>query len=181
MRDAAFLQAVQGRTARMSVTSSSARGQGAGTVEAGREYLASVDLRAFGTSGAHDFGRRLDEQTEELQGTLPTETAAWGTARKLLNIFLRESLYTVYLAEAFDLQKAEFLLELPLDSITTDHLRGCEPSLPPFPGVKHLDRGLSDEYQRVAGAEARIRGWARVHLDALWWGQRPASRRLTMR
>jgi len=41
-------------------------------------------------------------------------------ARKLLNIYLRNALYSTYLREAFELDTAEHLYEVPLDSIVAN-------------------------------------------------------------
>jgi hypothetical protein len=107
-------------------------------------------------------------------GALPRAGRSWGVARKVLNIFLRDALYTVYLRDAFRLGRGEGLFELPLDSITAQRLRACVPrgQLPPWVGVKRLAPDASDLYQATAQTVADGRGIARVHLDAYWWGAR---------
>ena len=54
---------------------------------------------------------------------MPKGAQAWGTARKALNIFLRDALYTTYLSKRYGLPRAEASLEIPLDSITAVRLR----------------------------------------------------------
>jgi hypothetical protein len=105
-------------------------------------------------------------------GVLPKRSATWGLARKLVNIFLRDSLYTSYLRRAYRLSLAERLLEIPLDSITAKQIRKRMPQLPRWQGVRHLDPHTSAAYQAAALLIAKREGVARVHLDAYWWGVR---------
>ena len=93
-------------------------------------------------------------------------------ARKLLNIFPRDSLYTGYLSQAYRLSVAERLLEIPLDSITAKQIRKRLPELPRWRGVKYLDPQTSAAYQAAALLIGEREGVARVHLDAYWWGVR---------
>lgn len=98
--------------------------------------------------------------------------ASWGLARKLLNIFLRDSLYTSYLASAYGLAAAEELFKIPLDSITARRIRAENSELAPWPRVKNLLPPTSAAYQAQALDIARRANLARVHLDAVWWGAR---------
>ena len=167
-----FLKTIQSRTARGAVSPSAVRGRGhRGTVAAARLFLRQVDLRLFGCSNAGDFARALNSTTVQLQNALPSETQKWGIARKVLNIFLRDCLYTTYLERAYRLRRAEHLFELPLDSITGTALKRAagRGGLPKWPGVKHLKSSLSAKFQRAAGVEATRQGIARVHLDAVWF------------
>ena len=171
MRRNDFLRTVQSRAARVAVGPSTVRGRGnAGTVLAARRFLGQVDLAEFGV-GPDEFRTVLDRETRALRAALPRGARHWGIARKLLNIFLRDSLYTVYLASAYKLDRAEAALELPLDSITARKLKnlGSRGALPTWPGVKYLDREVSDRFQEAASVEAARRRVARVHLDAIWW------------
>src|SRR5438093_4510810 len=156
-----FLKTVQSRTARLAVGASAVRGRGhAGTVAAARGFLRGVDLRTFGTSDAAKFMRALDRNTLALQRALPRAARRWGIARKVLNLFLQHCLYTTYLNEGFGLQRAEHLFESPLDSITGKNLVQIagRPRLPRWPGVKHLTREVSAEFQGVAAHAAAARG-----------------------
>ena len=91
-----------------------------------------------------------------------------------LDIFLCDAPYNEYLRDRFALDRAELLLELPLDSITALKLReeaakaGLQ--VPVWPGVGSLPPGTSAEYQEVARVISRGWGLARVHLDVYWWG-----------
>ena len=167
-----FLLTVQSRAARIAVGASTVRGRGnTGVVAAARKFLRGANLAFFGSADEATFRHALDRMTEDLRKELPGQAQHWGIARKALNIFLRDCLYTSYLAEAHQLHKAEQCFELPLDSITAKHLRRLAGprTLSPWPGVRHLSPSLSAELQLVAAREARRRGIARVHLDAIWW------------
>jgi len=167
-----FLQAIQSRSARIAVGASAVRGRGnVGTVPAARNFLRALKLAPFGVSNRAAFARELDRATDALRMALPSKARHWGLARKLLNIFLRDCLYTSYIDTAYNMQRAQALLELPLDSITAKELRRSVGGgrLPAWPGVKHLTPEISALFQQVATREAQRRGIARVHLDAVWW------------
>ena len=165
---------IQAHVARVAITPSAARRQGAkGVVQAARRFLAESDLRPFGTSDRARFGDALDLETDRLGSSLPAPAGTWGLSRKLLNIFLRDALYTHYLCDHYGLAPSEHLLELPLDSITAGKLRKIagRGRLPPWTAVKRLTPTASAEYQAAALHVAKEFGVARVHLDALWWAR----------
>ena len=132
----------------------------------------SLNVAQFATRDRVEFQRALDRQTQRLVVVFPRGRGSWGLARKLLNIFLRDCLYTAYLNDAYGLGAAEGLLEIPLDSITANRLRQAKPDLPRWRGVKYLDPQLSAAYQAAATLVAKRERVARVHLDAYWWGAR---------
>ncbi|MFM2007396.1 MAG: hypothetical protein RLZZ09_3051 [Pseudomonadota bacterium] len=171
MLQAEFISAVQGRAARVTLGASALRKQGPGVADAARPFLAALPLDSFATSNPTTFARQLDKTTTDLQATFPLGSGSWGLARKLLNIFLREALYTRYLADRYQLLQSEMYFELPLDSITANRLRDVPGyDLRPWRGVKHLTAERSQEFQAVAASHALNIGIARVHLDAIWWG-----------
>jgi hypothetical protein len=169
-----LLDALQARAARTALGPSSMRGAGsAGVVAAGRPVLRELQLGTFATSRARRFRAALDQATERLLRSFPRRARRWGLARKGLNIFLRDCLYTVYLRDAYGLGLAESLYELPLDSITGRALfSAARGELPRWTAVRRLRPAVSDRYQAFAAGLSRERGFARVHLDAFWWGQR---------
>jgi hypothetical protein len=167
-----FLAAIQSRTARVAIGASTARGRGSkGAVRAARRFLARLRLAGFGVRNRPRFETRLNRATTRLVAALPRRARRWGLARKFLNIFLRDCLYTKYLADANGLDRVEELLELPLDSITAKELRKAagRGQLPRWPGVRKLTKGTSARYQAVALEEAQKEKIARVHLDAKYW------------
>jgi hypothetical protein len=172
MTKAEFLRAVQSRTARVAIGASTVRGRGnKGTVAASRQFLRSLPVQRFALDDPSRFVAELDRTTDDLCAALPRNAQHWGLARKILNIFLRDCLYTTYLAEAYRLKHVERFLELPLDSITAGQLQRAagRGALPRWPGVRHVTPDISARFQAVAAKEARDRKIARIHLDALWW------------
>jgi hypothetical protein len=169
-----LLLAFQARAARGALGASTMRSAGAkGVVRAGRAFLSEVDLRAFRTPNPSRFRAALDDATDGLVRAFPREARHWGLARKGLNIFLRDCLTNVYLRDAYSLQVAEPLYEVPLDTVTgTTLYQLAGGSLPRWGTVRDLTPEVSDAFQAVALRIAEERGIARVHLDAIWWGQR---------
>jgi len=115
---------------------------------------------------------RLEAASKRLQRALPSKARGWGTARKALNIFLRDAAYNKFLRDRFALHRAEALLEIPLDQLTAKQLRdeADDGELPEWPGVSHLTADTSAQFQAVAHRVAREWGIARVHLDVYWFG-----------
>lgn len=170
-----FITAVQERVARVAISASATRGQRSpGLAHAARRHCAAIALANFSVADENQFLTRLDQETERLQKAVPHGARNWGIARKLLNIFLRDSLYTSYLCDHYTLGRSERFLEIPLDSITGAHIWRLDqtPTLPRWRGVKYLSPSVSAAYQKAASEEARSRGIARVHLDTFWWGKR---------
>ena len=169
-----MIVALQHRAARIAIAASSMRGKGSnGAVPAGREFLARLPLRPFSAAQPGTFRRALDAATSDLIEAFPRGARHWGLARKGLNIFLRECLYTVYISNEYSLDRAEKHFEIPLDSITGKALcRASQNSLPSWRTVRGLEPAVSDRFQAFAAQLANDRGYARVHLDAEWWGQR---------
>ena len=87
-----------------------------------------------------------------------------------MNIFLRDAAYTVYLLDAFALERAEPYLEVPLDSVTAGCLiEESAAALPAWCGVKNVTPEYNRLFQREAALIATALGANRVHLDAHWW------------
>jgi len=167
-----LLLVVRSRVARIAVGPSTVRGRGnKGAVKAARKFLRKLDLRPFGTTHAVAFCKALDRSTLRLSKKLPRKARRWGIARKVINIFLRDALYTAYLRDAYKLGRAEAFYELPLDSITAKHLKQTTwgKRLSRWRGVKYVTPTSSDEYQEAAKLVALEKRVARVHLDAYWW------------
>jgi hypothetical protein len=145
-------------------------------VAAGRPFLCELKLRRFAVPSVRRFRRELDRATDGLMRAFPKRARHWGLARKGLNIFLRDCLYTIYLREAYGLGIAEQFFEVPLDSLTGRALYDASRRrLPRWRTVRGLKPDVSDEFQQVALGLASKQGIARVHLDAIWWGQCAAS------
>ena len=149
------------------------RNQGTGgMVDAAREFLQKVDLGSIPAKKQADFADWLDRKTESLRRSLPRDGRHWGAARKVMNLFLRHACYNVYVRERYQLQRTESWLEVPLDGIVGKKLREAagHGKLPRWPGLKNLDKDVSERYQEFAAEYASAKATARVHLDPLLWG-----------
>ena len=172
----AFLRALRARAARIAITSSSMRGKGvSAAITVMREQCLTLDLRRFGIPSEDAFVAALDDATDAALSALPPICRFWGLARKGLNIYLRECLYTHYLRQAYYLNLTEEYFELPLDKWTGTRLHAFDRSVPPWASVRGLTPEESAAYQEAATRAATTRGLARVHLDAFWWGLREES------
>lgn len=168
----AYSRLRQIRVARVAISMSTARGQGpGGTVQAARQFLARVNLGRLASLDARRFARQLDALTEALRNSLPGRHPSWGSARKFLNIFLRDALYDAELRRAHRLWRVERLLEVPIDGDVGRRLI-AEPeghALPRWKTIRALEAETHREFQRVARRVAvRVR-IHRVHLDLLYW------------
>lgn len=162
--------AIRSRVARIAVGPSTLRGKPTGTTEAARRFLRELPLREFAGCDSGGFCRVLDRATVRLQAALPGGGRSWGVARKLLNIYLRDCVYSAHLRSTYGLGRIERFCELPLDSITAGRLRGSgERGVPAWPGVGSLTPQVSAQYQEAAAKIAKASHTRRVHLDVFWW------------
>jgi len=172
MNNSSLRTVIQSFVAAESVGPSTLRGQGAkGMIRTSREYLSVLDLGRFSTTNSRVFAKELDQATEELCTSYPRGGRHWGSARKPLNIFLRNAFYNQFLCDHIGLRKSARFFEVPLDSIVAGQIRLLDKcgTLPRWPGVKNLDARTSAEYQAFLGRLARHHHLHRVHLDVFLW------------
>ncbi len=179
MKHSEFLRLMHRRIASGAVTPSAARRMGPkGTITAARKFLSQkVDLRGVGRSGKN-YPLLLDQLTLRFVLALPKGARHWGTARKLLNIFLRDATYNVYLREAFGLSRIERFLEVPLDShvakeifeqIKSLGLRLPDHKLPRWKTVISVDADVNRAYQSAVRYVAEAERYDAVHFDVVAW------------
>jgi hypothetical protein len=167
-----LIDRVRYRVAQTAVGPSALRNQGGpNVVQRARRFLGRIDLNTFNVRAEARFRAQLDESTTELQSYLPQGARNWGTARKALNLFLRDVAYAHYLRERYSFERLEPWLEVPLDSLTAAGISRSRQgqAVPRWPGVKHLTLAVSDIYQAAAARIALAEGIHRVHLDLTWW------------
>ena len=166
-----FLSTIQRVTAISAVGPSAVRNQGKGVQLACHEFLGSLDLATIPRTGESSYGLWLDEQTEALLNSFPLRHRPWGTARKAVNLFMRDAFRDRFLASEFRLDKLEPWLEIPLDKAVAKGIRDrCKHiHLPLWPGLKHLLPDASADYQAAAKQIARDMDVSRVHLDMYLW------------
>jgi hypothetical protein len=169
-----MLRLLQVRVGRTAVGPSTARGMGpAGTISAAREFLQEFDLSAVKAKKPSAYRRFLDSATDDLIAALPAGGRHWGSARKFLNIFIRNCAYNRFLCEQYGLDKVEPWMEVPLDSHVAKGLRIAAASdkadLPRWTTVIALNPDVSDKWQVAAQSVAETEGIHRVHLDVMFW------------
>lgn len=166
--------ALQERIAWLAVGRSTLRKQGAaGMVSAARQFVRELDLRKLALRKESAFLELRDEQTEQLVRRFPVRARRnWGAARKVLNIFLRDVVYSHLLRAAHGLSTIEPWLEMPLDSYSFKGLAEDIEVTESWPGVKHLKKPLSDRLQESAREVAHRLGTLRVHLDVRYFQRR---------
>ena len=160
------------RTAELAIGNSTLRNQGArGVAKAARTFLANIDIKSFSVTSEQEFSATLDRATIALSQALPEGARNWGTARKALNIFLRDCLYNQFLCSHFAISHVHPWLEVPLDSHVAKGLRNTFEgnTLPKWTTITGLKHELSDRYQEVAGKVAKKLGCNRVDLDIYLW------------
>ncbi|MBI4680926.1 MAG: hypothetical protein HY753_06920 [Nitrospirae bacterium] len=167
-----FIPNMQKFTSISAVGVSALRGQGVGVLKKTQEYLGELDLSILKDINTHeDIISWLDKQTEKILDCMPLMNRPWGAARKALNLFLRDCLYNKYLCQEYKMERLENWLEIPLDSLVAKGLREKAEKglLPKWPGLKHLKKKISDQYQDIAQSFADINEIARVHMDVALW------------
>lgn len=172
-----FLVLLQKRMGSTSLGPSTARKMGPpGTIQAARSFLASIDLARFEASEESGFLKALNAVTGELQAALPDGARHWGSARKFLNIFLRDCVYNRHLCGRYKLAEIEAWLEVPLDSQVANGLRSRNGrvDLPRWRTVIGLTSEVSDRYQAAAAELAAQLGIHRIHLDLRYWRAKDA-------
>lgn len=162
----------------LAVGPSTVRNQGgAGVVSAARQALVSVNLERFNGKSEENFCSALDAATDEFGSKLPPAARSWGLSRKVVNIYLRHCFYNTLLNVEYSLEKAESFFEIPMDRVVADHLhqRDLNGILPRWKAVKSLTPSQNKIYQQFALHYAAERSTARVHLDAVFWTDRPGA------
>ncbi len=149
------------------------------TVDYAREFLQNEDYvkGLLGAANPRTFENTLEYTTEALSAYLPR--GHWGSARKFLNIFLRDCFYNSYLRKHYKLsERWGSFLEVPLDRQVANrlfndwiNLRRQANQLPQWAGVVNLTEVNSEIYQAAAKEIAEKKySFHRVHLDLVYWG-----------
>ncbi len=163
------------RIAKISVTASAVRNQvPKGSARGIRRFLKTIDLREYRAASERRFRVLLDRDTKRLQSRLRPKDIPWGTARKQLNIFLRNVAYNHYLRRHYRFRTVVRWLEVPLDSYVGRGLAG-EPENQTrttplrWKTIKSLSPKSSAQFQELARRVARRMGTRPVHLDVLYF------------
>jgi hypothetical protein len=153
------------------VGSSTLRGHPNGIIPAAREALNEIEIENYSRVNTEKaFLNLLERDTQKIMTAFPKKAKDdWGAARKVLNIFLRDLCYYKYTCRHYKLERIEKWLEVPLDSYVAKGLRHFNGSLRRWPGIKGLQRKVSDEYQEAAARLAKVKRINKVDLDIIFW------------
>ena len=168
---------LQRNIAERAIGASTLRNQGAsGVIQAARDYCATkIKFAELSRYNKDRFDRFLEKHTKKLIVSLPEGAQHWGTARKALNIFLRDALYNKYFSRQYNLSRCGAYFELPLDEDVANGLReelSATMKLPKWKNIKGLSCDVSAAYQEAALLVAKKNGIDRVHLDLIYWRNR---------
>jgi len=165
-----LVEQTQSFIAELSIGASALRNQGAsGLIQCCRDFFKQIQFSKIPTD-QNEFATWLDTKTEELLAKFPEAAQNYGSARKGLNLFLRDASYNVILNRAYDLDRLIPLLEVPVDSFTANHLYHHEPSLPRnWAGLKRVTSTQLEKYQEAAQCLADEWKINRVELDAFFY------------
>jgi hypothetical protein len=169
-----FLSQLQRFTAYSMITASAVRNCGAsGTLHVAQDFCAELPLRRLARLNRIRYATWLDKTTDQLLTALPGG-ARWGTARKVINIFVRSAVYIVPLATEYDLASLLPFLEVPLDGKVAEALKrnANNTSLPRWRSIKSLTPDVSRLYQLAASKDARRKHVHRADLDVYYWPTR---------
>lgn len=176
-----FLKTLQINVANYSVNISVLRNQGpSGQVKTASTFCKSIDLGEFANALiSNSYEPYLSTQTKKII-VFSDESAcklAFGSARKVLNIFFRNICYNTFFKEALfeniDLRDSNSIfnqLELPIDKdVAINLLERQGKSKREWKGVKHLEADGNASYQEWATAYAKEINMPRIHLDLIFW------------
>jgi hypothetical protein len=163
-----FIQEMQRRIAQTSIGPSSLRNQGApGIIDKCRNFCEKLALYKYNPK---TFTNQLNKDTRKLLKILKKDEKSWGTARKALNLFLRDAFYNVYLSKKYKLYKVEHLLEIPLDNDVANKINNSK-YVQKWKHIKNTSEEDNTKFQDAALKIAKKNKVFkhRVHLDLIFW------------
>ena len=181
MTEQQFYLLLHRRLSQIAIGAPAIRNQGSGgLIKILRQYFETkVDLEHFIKSVANEtqYGEFLNGHTSKVLTLFPDTAQSWGAARKGLNLFLREIIYSKFFSHRFSLPDdfEEFnqfvkFMEVPLDKeVAHGLIADSNGQVPKWINIKHLTPTLSATYQSQASIIATQENVARVNLDLKYW------------
>jgi hypothetical protein len=181
MTEKEFYQLLHRRLSQISIGASAIRNQGSGgLIKILRQYFEKkVNLEDFikSLNDETQYRNFLNGHTKNILTLFPDTVQSWGAARKGLNLFLREIIYSKFFSYRFSLPDnfEEFnqllkFMEVPLDKeVANGLIADSNGQLPKWINIKHLTPTLSEIYQSQAFIIATYENVARVNLDLKYW------------
>lgn len=135
-------------------------------IESAISFLNKISLSEFSGNTEQEFVKLLNDKTFELVKRLPIKSNHWGSARKVLNLFMRDVTYNTILNKYYNLETVSKLLEIPLDAKTAKMIKKNykDDKLPNFQSVKNLSPNVNSNYQIAANIIAKKFETHRVDL-----------------
>lgn len=165
-----------------SVWPSATRGQvEAGGLQKLRDALCGISVKDLASLGSRsDFEGWLHGQTDALLQETEEYSVMWGTARKSLNLWLRDLVYNHHFRAVYRLERLEPWLEVPLDRHSAEfiakqavRLNIESPSLPRWKSISELSEEASEAYQQAARKVVRAPEFSylqhAIHIDLVAW------------
>lgn len=175
---------LQGFLAEVAIPQSAVRGERKGGLRRAVIDFLSEELQLSDFANQDQFSDVLDRETNALMDFCSRRGVhgmRWGTARKCLNILLRDATYNYYTRSRYGLEAVERLLEVPLDNYVEKgirrDMRRLKPPLPHLPkfesggfSIVKLTPDQHETYQAAAEWMAHEEYHTRrVHLDLLYF------------
>lgn len=121
------------------------------------EFLSSYNLK-------NEYEIFLNRHTDNLVNLFPKGQFKWGSARKALNIYLRD-LALQFIVNNKPMDESLKFMEIPLDSYVAKGLKSLNNSLPKFTSIKNTKPEDYFVYQTYASELAKYNKTSRIHLD----------------
>lgn len=173
-----FYTQLQRNIASLSIDISILRNQSkAGSVKYCRDFCAeNIKIVDFFQALRWDYLSWLDLQTKRLLNDQPSLEIQFGSARKVLNIFLK-NISNNGMFQSKYLKSENFIanngilspLEIPIDSRVVEGIKKHIPSTKDLTSIKSLTEAQHSDYQNKALLIGNNNGIARVHLDMYFW------------
>ncbi len=167
-----YLNQMKLRLIRISVSASSTRNQiGKGKINRIRTEindLLSLHNLMYQIKDETDYLRMLNYATNKL---VRKAGIHWGTARKLLNICIREFVYNSYLRKYLLIAESDlYKLEIPIDSHTYKYIVKMNKFKAfKWPGIIHIQSKENKTIQQAYVSFALSKNMAPIHLDVDAW------------
>lgn len=162
-----FIKLMQKKVSKAAIGPSAMRSQGLFVVRKAQDFCTEkISLEKYGKCTSEEqFLELLDKDTERLKA----RGMKWGSARKAINLVLRDAAYNVYLRDEYKLARIESYLEIPLDAKVGKRLEILDSEAPKWTTIKALTPEKSSQYQKTAKRYAAKNKTKRVHLDVKFW------------
>ena len=183
MTETEFYKLLHRRLSQIAVGPSAIRNQGSsGIIKTLRDYFETqINLDQFVNSLVDEtkYLEFLNEHTSHILTLFPEKAQSWGAARKGLNLFFREIVYSKFFSHRYSIPEnfdnfnsLVKYMEVPLDrDVANGLIDDSKELLPKWINIKNLTPIISESFQKQAFLIATKENIARVNLDLKYWRQ----------